>query len=569
MAPINEQSDSGSGVDRRKFIKSAGGASVAAAFAVYGAGPASAAKLRIPRVAGVKIKKGGTLTMSQLQDVGNADPNQIIFAEARSFARQYADCLVDQNPATGEIVPWLAEKWSINKNATSFKFQLRKGVTFSSGEKFNAAAVKTAFDNIHLLGPLANLATTYFAGAYSSTNVLGPYEVEVNFTAPNSQFIQALAEGPLAPLSPNSYKEFTPTQRAAGHFYATGLYTIASYAPQESLQLVPRKGYKWPSALVANQGEAYLDGFNVTWQLIDSTRALDVVSGQLDIDWPHVPMLLQYQAQIKQAHGNIYWRDLPGVCTIQLPNSAPGKVFNDINVRQAYQKSINRPEIASTIFWKGYPSVSGVLDAGTPGAADYSSLLAYDLQGAIKLLEASGWVLNNSDGYRYKNGQQLKVTLLATSLPSASNSGADDLLVQQQVKAAGFNLVFDVVTQAQEVALEAAGNYDLLEISLARSDPHAMASWFDSHLVTAPPTSLEASSTSEAAQVQKYFAQGLKTVDPTKRYAIYNELQEYLIKQALGFPIYQRRQYAGVAGDVHGFAFTSASLLRTNDIWKS
>jgi peptide/nickel transport system substrate-binding protein len=571
VAPINEEIDPGSGVDRRKFIKTAGGASAAAALAVYGvhAGGAAASLRRPNRAADAKIKRGGVLTMSQNMDIGNADPNQIIYAEARSYARAIADCLVDQNPATGEIVPWLANKWSINKSATSFKFQLRRGVTYSNGEKFNAAAVKTAMDSIYALGPLANLASTYFAGAYSSTKVLGPYEVEINFTAPNSQFIQALAEGPLAPLSPNSYKEFTPTQRAAGQYYATGLYTIKQYTPQQIIELVPRKGYKWPSALVANPGSAYLDGFNVTWQLIDSTRALDVTSGQLDIDWPHVPLLQQYQAQIQQAGGNIYWRNLPGVCTIQFPNSSPGHVFNDINVRQAWQKAINRPQIASTIFWKGYPTVPGVLDAGTPGAANYTKLLAYDLKGAIALLEKSGWVLNNSDGYRYKNGQQLKVTQNQTSLPSASNSLADDLLIQQQVKLAGFNLVFNVVTSAQNTALEAAGNYDLVEASLARSDPHAMASWFDSHLLTTPPASLEASSSAEAAKVQAYFAKGLKTVNSKQRYKIYNELQEYIIQQALGIPVYQRRQYAGVAKGVHGFAFTSASLLRVNDIWKS
>ena len=393
-------------------------------------------------------------------------------------------------------------------------------------------------------------------------------EVEINFTAPNSQFLQGLAEGPLAPLSPKSYTEFTPTQRAAGQYFATGLYTLKQYTPQEIVSLVPRKGYKWASPLVANQGDAYLDGINFTFQLIDSTRALDVTSGQLDIDWPHVPLLLQYQAQIQKAGGTVYWRNLPGVCTFssRTPRRAACSTTST-SVRRGRRRS-TAPEIASTIFWDGYPSVSGVLDAGTPGAANYSKLLANDLNGAIALLEKSGWTLNN-DGYRYKNGQQLKVTQNQTSLPSAANSLADDLLVQQQVKQAGFNLVFNVLTSAESTAAEAAGNYDLYEASLARADPHAMASWFDASILKAPPSSLEASSSAEAAQVAKYFSEGLKTTVNKKRYAIYNELQEYIIEQALGFPIYQRRQYAGLAAGVHGFAFTATSLLRSNDIWKS
>jgi peptide/nickel transport system substrate-binding protein len=39
-----------------------------------------------------------------------------------------------------KIVPWLAESWEINKDASSYVFHLRKDVTFSDGQLFNAQA---------------------------------------------------------------------------------------------------------------------------------------------------------------------------------------------------------------------------------------------------------------------------------------------------------------------------------------------------------------------------------------------------------------------------------------------
>ena len=34
-------------------------------------------------------------------------------------------------------------------------------------------------------------------------------------------------------------------------------------------------------------------------------------------------------------------------------------------------------------------------------------------------------------------------------------------------------------------------------------------------------------------------------------------------------PVYERVQVSGIAKTVHGFAWTSESFLRANDIWKS
>jgi peptide/nickel transport system substrate-binding protein len=42
-----------------------------------------------------------------------------------------------------------------------------------------------------------------------------------------------------------------------------------------------------------------------------------------------------------------------------------------------------------------------------------------------------------------------------------------------------------------------------------------------------------------------------------------------VIEQGVAFPVYERLQVSAVAKKVRGFAWTSESFLRANDIWKA
>lgn len=49
----------------------------------------------------------------------------------------------------GKIIPWLAEKYeSFREDGKEYTFYLRKDVTFSDGEKFDAHAVEANFKAI-------------------------------------------------------------------------------------------------------------------------------------------------------------------------------------------------------------------------------------------------------------------------------------------------------------------------------------------------------------------------------------------------------------------------------------
>jgi peptide/nickel transport system substrate-binding protein len=510
-----------------------------------------------------KPVRGGTLRLGFDLNFQNCiDPGQAYGLEQRDLDRNLVDSLTDQNASTGAIVPWLATSWKVNKTATQFTFQLRKGVTFNDGEKFNAAAVKTAYDNIFNLGALSPLAATYLAG-YSGTTVLGPYEVQVKFKQPNSQFLQATATTVLGILSPNSYT-YTPAQRCLGNkFWGSGPFALQSFTPGVSAVLVRRAGYSWPSSIETNKGPAYLDGITASWIPQASVLVGSLDSGQLDLAWPQVAVTSANQQLITGAGGSIFSHSYPGTTDLLLPNVSGGRVLSDPKVRQALQESINRAQIASTAFWSGYPVVDGVLENTTPGYVNESSLLKYNAKAAETLLTSDGWI-PGSGGIRTKNGQPLVLTYAFTS-PSPITD-----LLQAQLASVGIQLKETQVTFAQFSQLEqnTNGNYDLLEGFITRGDPSALASLFDTS-TSAEAYVDQAQAPADAKKLSALFAAANAAIAPAKRAADFKQLQTLVLQEGVAFPLDERLEVEGLSKNVHGVGVTNEGLLIADNIWLS
>jgi peptide/nickel transport system substrate-binding protein len=541
-------------LSRRNFLIGAGGVSATVALAACSTGDASSATGDGDPV------KGGTLKIAFWNDLqGSIDPNQVYWIESRSLNRNFADSLTDQDPDTGEIVPWLAISWKVNADASEYTFVLRKDVTFSDGTKFDANAVKTAYDGVVALGANSTLGLVYLRG-YKETTVVDDYTVKVSFTGPNAQFLQASSTTTLAILSPATYRK-TPAERSAGAVIGSGPFILRSYQAAQSAKLVRRKDYAWPSGLVKNSGAAYLDAIEVSYIPEDSVRVGNLTSGDIDIAWPREPISEADQKLITSSGASVQKRPLPGIANLLLPNVSPGKILSDARVRSALGKAIDRKSYASTIYWDDYPVVASPLERGTPGWKDESALLGHDKDAAGALLDAAGWRLA-SDGYRHKGGRKLSLKYLVTG---GLTTGPQ--LLQDQLKQVGIDLQLKLVTTAQNTGALKSGDYDLAGTYLTRADPSVLGAVLDLAVIKAGAGKLSQDAAT-AQKVSAYFAAGLATTDPTKRAAVYADLQAYVISQGVAFPINERLQTAGISSSVHGFAWTSESFLRANDIWK-
>jgi peptide/nickel transport system substrate-binding protein len=222
---------------------------------------------------------GGTLRFAVSSDQGCVDPQQVGSNDTIFSLRQVVDSLTDQDPATGELRPWLATSWETNADASAYTFTLREGVTFSDGSPLDAAAVKANFDAVKDLGPRASLPKGYLAG-YSGTTVESPTRFTVAFDRPNVQFLQATSTHSLGILSPATVAKSDDDRCTS--VVGSGPFVIESYTRDQSIVLAKRAGYAWGSSLWPSPGEAQLDRIEFRIVPESGVRVGSLQSGEVD-----------------------------------------------------------------------------------------------------------------------------------------------------------------------------------------------------------------------------------------------------------------------------------------------
>jgi peptide/nickel transport system substrate-binding protein len=538
----------------RRFRPAAVAAGLLLVVSACGAGSASSAS------------SGDTLRVSFFPDNPSfscIDPFQVYWIESRTIIRNYADSLTDQDPQTGKIVPWLASSWQISPDGKTYTFHLRDGVTFSNGKKVDAQAVAD-----DAAGWIATVKATNGA-AYGSSYVQGltgatvvdPSTVAFHLAKPNSSFLQATSTTNLAITDPAEFQE-TPVQRCTGQgVIASGLFVLDHYTAKVETVLTKRAGYQWASNLSTNQGEAKLDKVIFNYVAEDSVRTGNLTSGAIDIAWPRNPFSPQDEQLIKKSGATVQSRALPGVSYTLFANTAAGHPLADAQIRSALYKAIDLKTYASTIFGPDYPIVQGAYDSTTPYFVSQSSKLAYDPDGAGQILQADGWA-TGADGYRYKNGTKLTLDFPVTQFSAGSE------LLQAQLKKVGIDLKLRTLTAAQTATYLPEGTYDLTNNYFTRADPGALQYIINPDVANSKALAERSAPPAQITAIQGLFTKALQTTNPKQTRQAYADLQNYLIDQGVTFPLFERVQKAGVSSHVHGFAFTSESFLRLNDVSK-
>src|SRR5882724_2059231 len=79
----------------------------------------------------------GTLLVGLVAEPVNLDPAQVTDLNSARVARRIVETLVTCPEESTQIVPGLAESWTISKDGLHYTFKLRKGVAFHDGTPLN------------------------------------------------------------------------------------------------------------------------------------------------------------------------------------------------------------------------------------------------------------------------------------------------------------------------------------------------------------------------------------------------------------------------------------------------
>ena len=230
--------------------------------------------------AGDKSSAKDTLVFGASADPALMDPSLTSDGESLRPAAQIFDSLISFKPGTSQPVPNLATGWKVSANHLAWTFTLRKGVKFSDGTAFNAAAVCTNFTRwYHFPTPLQSDALSYYwqtvfggfanpgpgsvgpsQSLYHGCKAHGQYSVSLLLNRPSTSFLSAIglpSFGIASPAALIKYKADAGTVDSTGVFHPTGSfatqhpigsgpYMLQSWQPGNKLVLVANPNYWGP-----------------------------------------------------------------------------------------------------------------------------------------------------------------------------------------------------------------------------------------------------------------------------------------------------------------------------------
>ena len=144
-----------------------------------------------------------TLVYGTTDKVTQMDPASAYDFHTWELFDNIDESLLTYKQGTSEIIPGLAESYTVNKAGDEYVFKLRKGLKFTDGTPFTADAVKWTIDRVVALKGDPSWLVTQFV---KSVTVVDPLTVKFTLNGPTAFFPSVIAGNPpYFPLSPGVY----------------------------------------------------------------------------------------------------------------------------------------------------------------------------------------------------------------------------------------------------------------------------------------------------------------------------------------------------------------------------
>lgn len=463
---------------------------------------------------------GGTLTILSPSDASTLHPG----AKTNFYDTFWQMALYDSlviHGFDGKIYPALAKTWESSPDGKVWTFKLRDDVVFHSGEPFTAAHVVDHF--------------TRWKKFPSSIKVKLLEKVE----APDDYTVVCTLSSPtLVFLNNVSQTEFTysaiPNMNLVaklGDNYGlneadgTGPYKFEEWVKDDHLTLVRNDAYAWGPEFYDNKDTAFPE--RIVFKTIpeEASRSALVETGDADMNIETPPR----DVERLQSVDGIDVASFPRFSCNNIGFNMEKPLFQDINVRQAIMHGINRDEIIEFVMFNQATAAEGYLPPTMLGANPRDvtrPLVEYNVDTAKHLLDTAGWVAKDG-GIREKDGQKLSfTTYLILEIQEQVCQ-----VVQAQLLEIGVDMQIRRLEQAAFDEAMTAGEHD------ARYHPQFMATPDHMYFYYSTFAPLPNSTRFNDPKFDALFDKSQTTIDEQERLATFNEMEKYLLEQAVVVPI--------------------------------
>ena len=369
-------------------------------------------------------------------------------------------------------------------------------------------------------------------------------EVIFTFKSTYPDWTALISDGPIRAEGAATPEEFNDGWAEYKDEYFTGPFKVSSWDKTSGTVVMEPNDKWWGATPLLTK---------ITWKQIKADAQAAAFANQ-EVDYYDIgPDPGGYQ----QANGaqNSVVRISAGPDFRHFTFNALSPILTDVNVRQAIMMGVDRTVIAQSDL-AGLPGDQVPLNnnlymSNQTGYVDQAQAtgIDYNVEGAKQKLDEAGWVLNESSGFREKDGEQLDVEFAVLGGVAASEN--EGLQAQNMLKEIGVNLKLRTVDISKDwpgVLVE--HKFDIVAFSWIgtpyplRNIGQIYGGTFDADGKFVPGDSNFAQL--EMPNVLELIPQVDVEMDPVKRAELGNQAAQAIWESAHTLPLYQRPRLVGV-----------------------
>lgn len=421
------------------------------------------------------------------------------------------------------VVPHIAESWTVSEDGLQWTFKIRQGVTFHDGTLCDAKAVKYSLDRA------VEKSKWFKQISVESVEAVDDLTVVVTTKEPFPALDAFMALDDILIYPEHMFDSEGKPKTLIG----TGPFKFESWKSMQEIVAVKNEAY-WGGTVPTLE--------KVTYKYVPEavTRIMMLRNNELDI----ARLLPPDATEELKGEPGVTTQVTPGLRIREIPLNLFRPPFNDIKVRKALNYAINREAITQYVLAGVdlpaqclYPPTSAWANPNIQG-------YAYDPDKAKQLLAEAGWSDQDKDGIIEKDRKPFDVELVTYSTRAELPVIAE--VLQEQLKQVGINLRVRIVesTVIQDMREKREIDMHLLARNVGYITDPGYFLKLDYHSSNTQGKGHGAYGYSNP-RVDALIEEAQRTMDPERRMQLLYEVQEIIVDES---PVIFLSHYSNVDG---------------------
>jgi len=357
-------------------------ATLIAAVAAFAASTALAAPL----------KQGGEMIVTYKDDISTLDPAIGYDWQNWSMIKSLFNGLMDYKPGTTELIPDLAESYTVSDDGLTYTFKLRRGVKFHNGRELTSEDIKYSIErsvNPETQSPgqgffstIAGFDDMVAGKAKSLSGIEAPdrYTVRITLSRPDATILQVLAINFSFAVPREAVEKYG--QDFGRHPVGTGAFKMTDWTLGQRVVFERNKDY-------FRKGIPLLDKITFSIGLEPTVALLRLQRGEADVLGDPIPSAQFLKVVNDPANADLIVKGNllhTGYLTMNV-NTPP---FDNVLVRRAVNMAIDKDRVLRIVNNRGV-AANQPLPPAMPGYDKSYAGYAYDPEKAKSLVAKAGY----------------------------------------------------------------------------------------------------------------------------------------------------------------------------------